>query len=407
MEKEKYEIIVVDDCSDNEETIELLQIYANKHQGLLTCLSLEENSGGASAPRNKGIECATGEYVFFLDSDDYLNDETISILYNYAKENNSDSVHGKYASSPDDGNRNPYSPSFFKNGNIPRIDFTKEQFFFPTVHALFKSDIIKKAKIRFDPKVKLGEDTVFRYIFYANSDVHSIIADYECYNITLHIGEHLTKSDYTIADLAYKTTAILTGVYKGTVNIEVKHRLVALTITNVMKLLNMRGGINGSTLGKLNSTKSELLAVLSDILHKYVPCEADVYFSNKVKLRLGAIRRNDSLMLEIVDNVTIEKSRSDKLAKTLGAILTLPALDVIVRSQSCEFIHNARTLDEYNALLKIYLSQILVFATVANTAFRIDDANTPLALIGLKKPFITNNSYLGIVGLGKIIEKCI
>lgn len=69
------EIIVVDDHSD----IPLKESW-------FKYIYLEENSGGASLPRNIGLDIAKGKYITFIDSDDMISDDYIETLVNKTKE---------------------------------------------------------------------------------------------------------------------------------------------------------------------------------------------------------------------------------------------------------------------------------------------------------------------------------
>lgn len=69
-EYENYEVIVVDDCSQDN-TVEIIKKYENNK---LKFFSTEKNSGTAAASRNISIEKARGEYIIFLDGDDTLYD---------------------------------------------------------------------------------------------------------------------------------------------------------------------------------------------------------------------------------------------------------------------------------------------------------------------------------------------
>lgn len=67
---ENYEVIVVDDCSQDN-TVEIIKKYESNK---LKFFSTEKNSGTAAASRNISIEKARGEYIIFLDGDDTLYD---------------------------------------------------------------------------------------------------------------------------------------------------------------------------------------------------------------------------------------------------------------------------------------------------------------------------------------------
>lgn len=70
--KEEVEWIVIDDGC-NEKELDNLKAKV---------IHLEENSGGASVPRNVGLDIAKGKYICFLDADDKISDDYIETILN-------------------------------------------------------------------------------------------------------------------------------------------------------------------------------------------------------------------------------------------------------------------------------------------------------------------------------------
>jgi len=83
------EIIVIDDCS-KDNTKKIIDLYFKKDSRVKP-IFLKKNSG-VSVARNKGLDRYTGDYVLFVDSDDYLLPGAITKLVNAAEQYKSDYV---------------------------------------------------------------------------------------------------------------------------------------------------------------------------------------------------------------------------------------------------------------------------------------------------------------------------
>ena len=90
---QNFEVIVVDDCStDNSRTI--AESCVEKFGGRLTFVTLEKNSDNAGyTARNRGFALSRGEYVFFVDADDFIAKDALEILYTAAKKYDADVVY--------------------------------------------------------------------------------------------------------------------------------------------------------------------------------------------------------------------------------------------------------------------------------------------------------------------------
>ncbi len=78
------EIILVDDGSPDE-CGKICDEYAQKDKRIKV---IHKENGGLSDARNMGIDISTGKYICFVDSDDYIDDKYIELLYDAIRENN-------------------------------------------------------------------------------------------------------------------------------------------------------------------------------------------------------------------------------------------------------------------------------------------------------------------------------
>lgn len=86
---EDIEIIVVNDGATDESRI-VIQKYINKYPEKI--VYVEKENGGLSDARNYGMQYAKGEYIAFVDSDDYVEKNMYEKMYDIAQKENSDMV---------------------------------------------------------------------------------------------------------------------------------------------------------------------------------------------------------------------------------------------------------------------------------------------------------------------------
>ena len=157
---EKYEIIFIDDCS-TDETFSYLEEQCTQYKNW-RAIRLSKNTGSPSAPRNQGIELSSGKYIFFLDCDDEIMDDTLSCNFEIAEKENADLVRGYLL--VDDGNkRYPLNQIKEEINFVPKAEKIKKIISkqSTTVPSFIRKSLLDKYKVRWDQELRMGEDTVF------------------------------------------------------------------------------------------------------------------------------------------------------------------------------------------------------------------------------------------------------
>lgn len=305
-----YEVIIVDDCS-TDNTKEILTAYHKQYPDLIKLVSRTENSGGASVPRNDALAIAQGEYIFFVDADDYLGEETLERMYEYGKLNNADIIIGKYVGI--NGRKVP--KAVFENGNIPKAEIIQNSLFYAlSVLKMYKLEKIKQLDLTFLKEARVAEDQAFSVSMLCNTNRISVLADYDCYFITKHDNGHLSDIQLN-APLYFDIMAkIIESIYQGSVgDIDYKHRLAGKFLTRMFRHGQFRDFFKDKK--TTEDKKEHYLSLYAAFVNKYIPSQADQYVTDIFSERLKYIRENDLYKLTIAEKLSELTNDMTKLKK--------------------------------------------------------------------------------------------
>jgi Glycosyltransferases involved in cell wall biogenesis len=87
-----YELIMIDDGS-TDNSLCICEEYARKYPNISV---MQRGNGGAAAARNAGIRAATGRYLMFIDSDDYIREDCLTDIDKVIEESNADVIIGMF-----------------------------------------------------------------------------------------------------------------------------------------------------------------------------------------------------------------------------------------------------------------------------------------------------------------------
>ena len=173
------EVIFVDDGSPDR-CPEILDAFAAEDSRYTV---IHQKNGGVSAARNAGLAQATGEYVYIIDSDDWLEEGALENLWAEAQRTGADVIYGDWIIERNSGAKRmlPFTKPFVTedpetiqvlqcalNSNSQKMTVSRPEF--EAVHylggapwrALIRRAVIADNNVAFDPYVKgLGDDILF------------------------------------------------------------------------------------------------------------------------------------------------------------------------------------------------------------------------------------------------------
>lgn len=225
------EIILINDGStDNSQIIAEEYKKKDKRIKLISIL----NSGVSSA-RNLGLDLANGEYIIFVDSDDWIESTLIEEImkYKHKIDNNGILVYSYLLENIDLGISKPIDIpiNLEKKDYIEKIKYLiKTERLNALWNKVYKREIIERNNIRFNNKLSLGEDLLFNYIYFMNIE-NIYFLDKILYHYSIRDNDSLTKkfNSNKIDELI----EVLNEISKVDKNIEIQNSLEYIKTKNI------------------------------------------------------------------------------------------------------------------------------------------------------------------------------
>ena len=209
------DIIIIDDGS-NDGSSDILKKAQNTDNRIR--LASQEHQGPAAA-RNKGVEISKGEYIVFIDADDYIEPNMIEVLYNLLESDNNDmAVCGYFKESTTSTSR---IEGFEQQRFVGKSDICKyikysyvNDLLNPVWNKMYRKSMIKQM---FDEDVVIGEDIDFnmrnlvecysigvtnKCLYHYNADNQSSISHTYDENVLLSLWDTDDKIEFYIRNIA-------------------------------------------------------------------------------------------------------------------------------------------------------------------------------------------------------------
>lgn len=283
------EIILINDGS-TDNSGEICNAYALSDNRIRV---IHTQNNGPAAARNIGIENSKGEFIFFVDADDFIEKNALSLLIKSYHRHLADIVVGDFRKIKDGPSKSGHCDVFLESRLLRKQDiidyvrsYLKKPNRFPLfVYSwgrLFKSTIIKNNNIFFDAGLRTFEDVAFNFD-YLNYTNEIFFLKKVIYNFQIH-------DNYTSAGMmVYGNPKNLFGYQQALTNIsdflkncysdadikkEVGHAYVCYTI---IQLVRTCGQINNSNKKKIYEFIHEIInsSEIRDNLYFYSPTKGD------------------------------------------------------------------------------------------------------------------------------------
>lgn len=194
-----YELLLINDGSTDDSDA-ICREYANTY----SCVRyFAKENGGVSSARNLGLEQAKGEYILFVDSDDYVADNYFAAISAAVKDTSPDLLLFGYCNLGDKSAE--WSTGEFyestETGVAKQVSSALRRYLFSSLwNKVFKRKIINEYKLEFKSDLDIGEDQTYVFEYTMNIETIASITDIlyfedtaNCYSLSRKARPYLTE----------------------------------------------------------------------------------------------------------------------------------------------------------------------------------------------------------------------
>jgi glycosyltransferase involved in cell wall biosynthesis len=192
----KIEVILVNDGS-TDKSVDICNHFCSKDERIKV---IHNQNKGVSATRNDGLKAANGEFIQFVDADDYVDINYTKHMLRNMKLNCDIVISGYNIEKMKDGNI-----TIKKNTPSLKRDLSKKLFkenfgllfseslINPVWNKIYKNEIIQKQRVLFSEEINMGEDLLFNLKYFEHCQKINILSDH-LYNYIDFGSDTLTRS---------------------------------------------------------------------------------------------------------------------------------------------------------------------------------------------------------------------
>ena len=277
------EIICVNDCS-TDNSFEILKEYALKDDRI-KLIDFKENKGAAVA-RNTGIDEAKGEYIGFVDSDDFIDLDFYEKLYNKAIETGADCSKGELWEINDES-KEPFCPYVYDLNKL--IAKNQAYFYFTYTSAIYNKNFLKKYDINFPAGLCHLEDPCFTIKAALYYNKIAIVDNVKYYYVLEKENRNKKSDEFDITISLSKGVNLIMNMINNALNITKEHYLIVSTflISQIKDRLEFLGNRN-------DNVYNTLLVAMHDFFKKckYKEEILSFYYANRRSLYLLNAKNN-------------------------------------------------------------------------------------------------------------------